>query len=138
MPNGIDLILLDHQKVRNLFATFDDTGDASIIGQVIDELKAHDEAERFALYPVAGVVIGDRKLIDEATAAHSAVKQQIDLVGGLEGTPLVDAFSVLRGLVDAHVADEERTLLPALASKATPAQLDGLGARILQVKQRGG
>ena len=29
-------------------------------------------------------------------------------------------------------------MLPALADKATTQQLDGLGARILQAKQRGG
>jgi hypothetical protein len=37
-----------------------------------------------------------------------------------------------------HVADEEQNILPALAEHATPQQLEGLGARIMQAKQRGG
>ena len=138
MPNGVDLILVDHENVQDLFERFDATGDASIVGQVIDKLKAHDEAEMFALYPLAGVVLGDAKLVEHAMAAHTAVKHQIDVVSGLEGQPLVDAVALLRTLVREHVADEEKTLLPALAAEASPAQLGGLGARVLQIKQRGG
>jgi hypothetical protein len=66
------------------------------------------------------------------------VKKQIDLLMGLEGAPLTEAFAELRALVQAHVADEERNLLPKLASSATPQQLEGLAARIEQAKQRVG
>ena len=46
---------------------------------------------------------------------------------------------MLRALVEEHVADEEKNLLPALLQKPRPTQqLDELGARILQAKQRGG
>ena len=45
---------------------------------------------------------------------------------------------MLRALVADHVADEENVMLPALATQATPEQLDGLGSRILQIKQRVG
>jgi hypothetical protein len=83
-------------------------------------------------------VLDDQDLIARCEAAHSAVKRQIDLVVGLEGAPLVDAVAALRALVAAHVAEEENDLLPALADSATPEQLDALGARILQAKQRGG
>jgi hypothetical protein len=51
MPNGIDLILTDHRNVEALFAQFDETADATLIGQVICELKPHDEAAQAALYP---------------------------------------------------------------------------------------
>lgn len=73
-----------------------------------------------------------------AAAAHSALKKQIDEIKHLEGPPLTDAFNVLRTLVTDHVADEENVMLPALAAQASPDQLDGLGARILQLKQRVG
>lgn len=138
MPNGIDLILADHRKVDALFAKFESTVDGAVIGQVIDMLKAHDDAEQSALYPLAGHVLGDADLIERAAAAHSAVKKQIDAITSLEGPPLTEAFRALRALVDDHVADEEKNLLPALAERATPQQLEGLGARIMQAKQRGG
>lgn len=138
MPNGIDLILADHRTVEVLFATFDETGDATVIGMVLDELAAHDDAEHGALYPLLGAVVGDDDMIQRAALAHSMVKQQIDLVKTLEGPPLVDAFRALQTLVSRHVADEEEAMLPALAERATAQQLEGLGARILQIKQRVG
>lgn len=138
MPNGIDLILEDHAKVNDLFVQFDESGDATLIGQVVDCLKAHDAAEHAALYPMIGNLLGNLEMIARSGRAHSAVKKQVDLLATLEGPPLVGAFAELRRLVDQHVADEQDNLLPALADAATPQQLDELGARILQAKQRGG
>jgi hemerythrin superfamily protein len=138
MPNGIDLLLADHQRVNTLFEQFDTTGDGALIGQVMDALTAHDDAEHSALYPLAGHVLGDVQLIERSALAHSAVKRQMDRIRHLEGQPLVEAFAVLRELVTAHVRDEETNLLPALQAAATPGQLDGLGARIEQTKQRVG
>lgn len=138
MPNGINLILADHRTVDALFAAFARTGDATLIGQVVDSLMAHDDAEQGALYPFAAEVLSDPAVIERSAMAHSAVKQQVDHLTHLEGPPLVEAFDGLRRLVEGHVADEEKNLLPALGDKATPQQLDTLGARILQAKQRGG
>lgn len=138
MPNGIDLILEDHAIVNDLFARFDETGDATLIGQVIGCLAAHDDAEQAALYPLAGRLLDDVDMIERSARAHSAVKKQIDLIGTLEGPPLISAFEELRRLVDTHVADEQEHTLPALDEVATSQQLDELGARILHAKQRGG
>jgi hemerythrin superfamily protein len=138
MPNGIDLILADHQRVNDLFAAFAATGDGSIIGQVVDALAAHDDAEHAALYPLVGDLLGDADMVERSALAHSAVKKQIDHLVTLEGEPLTAGFEQLRRLVEEHVADEEQNILPALAEAATPRQLEGLGALIMQVKQRGG
>ena len=76
--------------------------------------------------------------IPELACPHQCVFCNQQKISGKEGQPLTDAFNVLRTLVETHVADEEEVMLPALAEKATAAQLDGLAARILQVKQRVG
>lgn len=138
MPDGIDLILEDHQVVAALFDEFDATGDATLVGRIVDQLTAHDDAEHGALYPLAAIVLGDDALLDRSLLAHSAVKQQIDHLKHQEGPPLVEAVAGLRALVEEHVADEEEALLPALQKAATDQQLDELGARILQLKQRVG
>jgi len=138
MPNGIDLILADHRNVDALFAQFDATADGTVIGQVVCELKAHDDAEQAALYPMVGKILGDADMITRSSAAHSAVKKQIDTLTTLEGPPLVEAFKALRKIVQRHVADEEKHILPALGAAATPQQLEALGARILHAKQRVG
>jgi hemerythrin superfamily protein len=138
MPNGIDLILADHELVASLFDEFEASGDAGLIGQVIDQLAAHDDAEQQALYPLAAIVLNDAALLDRSLVAHAAVKRQIDHLKHQEGPPFVEAAAVLRALVEEHVADEEKNLLPALQKAATERQLDELGGRILQVKQRVG
>jgi hemerythrin superfamily protein len=138
MPSGIDLILADHRLVEALFEEFEQTGDAGLIGEVIDKLKGHDDAEQAALYPFAGNILGDRKLIERYAAAHSHVKKQFDLIAMQEGAPLLEAFRGLQRIVAEHVADEEKNLLPALADHATAQQLEDLGARIEQAKQRVG
>ena len=138
VPNGIDLILTDHEMVDALFAEFDDTRDATVVGQIIGQLSLHDEAEHAALYPFAMTKLSNTALFERSEAAHSAVKRQIDHLVGLEGDALVAAVAALRKLVDTHVKDEEKNLLPKLAEASTAAELDSLGARILQAKQRGG
>jgi hypothetical protein len=138
MPNGIDLILADHESVASLFDDFGRTGDAGLVGQIIDKLAGHDDAEHGALYPLAAIVLDDADLLERSLIAHAAVKQQIDHLKAQEGPSFIDAAAVLRALVEEHVADEEKNLLPALREAATDRQLDELGGRILQAKQRVG
>ena len=138
MPNGIDLIIADHERVDALFTAFAETGEPALVGRIVDALSAHDDAEHSALYPLAGHVLGDTDLIERSAAAHAEVKKLIDRLRSLEGEPLVAAVADLADVVRRHVQDEEQHLLPALASACSPAQLDGLGARLEQTKQRVG
>ena len=138
MPDGIDLILADHERVNDLFTRFDKTRDGTLVGQIVDALSAHDQAEHGALYPLAGNLLGDEEMLERYGRAHSLVKKTIDQLMGLEGQPLVAAVAALQAAVSEHVADEESKLLPALKQAATQSQLDGLAARIEQIKQRVG
>jgi hemerythrin superfamily protein len=138
MPNGIDVILADHQRVIDLFDRFDESGDAGLVGQIVDALAAHDDAEQAALYPLAGYVLGDAAMLQRFGQAHSLVKKLIEQLLALEGQPLLDTVTALREAVTSHATDEEAELLPALANAASASQLDGLGARIAHVKQRVG
>jgi hemerythrin superfamily protein len=138
MANGIDLLLEDHRRVEALFEQFEATHEGAFVGQIADALTAHDDAEHSALYPLVGHILGDTTMLAKATLAHSAVKKQLDRLKHLEGQPLVDAVAELKALVEDHVRDEERNVLPKLAAKATAPQLEGLAARIQQTKQRVG
>ena len=121
-----------------MFAEFKETNDGTLVGQVINALHVHDDAEHAALYPIAKALLGDEALIERLALAHAHIKKQIDLLVTLEGPPLIDGFTRLQTLVADHVSDEEANLLPALSDRATPRQLETLGSRILQVKQRVG
>ena len=138
MPNGIDLILADHRAVEALSPAFD--RDAGRRRHRPGRRHAHRPRRRRArgALPPRAHLLGDAAFDRVAGRGTLAVKKQIDYLKALEGPPLVAAFEALRLLVPDHVEDEEKNLLPALADKATPQQLDTLGARILQAKQRGG
>ena len=138
MPNGVDLILADHEVLKGLFSQFDETHDVRLIGQVTAALKALDDAEHAALYPMAWNILTDPNLNQRCEIAHSRIRDQIDVVVLLHGEPLIAAFRVLRDLVIEHVADEDGNMLAALSERASPQQLDVLGARILRAKQHVG
>jgi hemerythrin superfamily protein len=138
MPSGTDLIRQDHERVDALFEAFDASGDGAFVGQIIDALTAHDEAEHAALYPLVEALLDHPDLTARSEVAHMLVKRQIDVVKHLEGRPLVDAVQVLRALVAEHVADEEENILPAVEAAASVAELEGLASRIEQNKQRVG
>jgi len=138
MINGIHLLIADHERVDELFDRFEATGDATLVGQIVDALSAHDQAEHAALYPLAGALLDDADLVQRSSRAHSLVKKWIEHLVNLEGPPLTEAVGELRLVVAQHVEDEEGNLFPALSDVATPDQLDGLAARIEQNKQRVG
>jgi hemerythrin superfamily protein len=138
MTTGIDLILADHRLVDALFVEYQRTGDPSVVGQIFDALTMHDEAEAHALYPLARAVLDDEARVDRAYLEHSELKMLIEHARALEGAPLAASMEKIQQTVEAHVAEEEKGILPALRKKATPAQLDGLAARIEQIKQRVG
>jgi hypothetical protein len=138
VPNGVDLILADHEAVKDLFSQFDETHDERLVSRVIDALKAHDGAEQAALYPMAWNILNDPSLNQRCEVAHSRITAQIETVAILEGELQIAAFQALRDLVIEHLDDEERTMLAALSETANPQQLDVLGARILRAKQYAG
>jgi hemerythrin superfamily protein len=136
MADGIEQIVFEHRAVDALFAEFD-AGDPTAVGRILDALTMHDEGEQHVLYPLIAEVAGGAGL-DDAALAHSKVKMLMDRIRSSEGAALVDAMFELRSAVDEHVRDEEQRLLPALREAASPAQVEMLAARMVQVRQRVG
>lgn len=136
MANGIDLVRAEHERVRELFGRFNATLDSTLVGQTLGALRAREEAEHSALYALAARLVDDQALMDRLNAAYAAVKRQMDVVSALQGAPVVNAFQTLQAFVGDYAKVEETKLLPRLIEHATPEQLEGLAAQILQVKQR--
>jgi len=138
MTNGIDLVLLEHRRVEELFAAFRDAPNGPAAGSIFDALAAHDDGEQAALYPLLQVLVPAPDVLARSLAAHSLVKRLIEHARAQEGPPLVAAMADLEQAVTSHVRDEEQNLLPALQAAATEQQLQGLAARWQQVQQRVG
>ena len=138
MTGGIDLVLLEHRRVEELFAAFREAPNGVAAGCIFDALAAHDDAEQAALYPLLQALAVEPDAVARSLAAHSLVKRLIDHAKAQEGPPLVDAMAALEDAVAGHVGDEEQNLLPVLRAAATEPQLQGLAARWQQVQQRVG
>jgi hypothetical protein len=138
MTNGIDLVMLEHRRVEDLFAAFREAPDGVAAGSIFDALAAHDDGEQAALYPLVEALGVAPDVVQRSRDAHSRVKRLIDHARAQEGPPLAEAMVALEAAVTEHVADEEQRLLPSLQSAATDAQLQGLAARWQQVQQRVG
>jgi hemerythrin superfamily protein len=136
--NAIELIQLDHRTVEALFEAFDEAPDGTLVGQILGELTAHDDAEQAALYPLLMEVVSDVDGLDQALLDHAKVKMLMEHLRSTEGDALVAAVAALRAAVQTHVQLEETTLLPAIESAATPAQLEWLTSAWLRAKQRVG
>ncbi|MCU1345118.1 MAG: hypothetical protein JWL70_1384 [Acidimicrobiia bacterium] len=86
MPTGTDLIRADHRRVEQLFEKFaTTTGEATLIGQILDALAVHDQTEHAALYPLAAALLDDADLLRRFEIAHMMVKRQTDDVRVREG-----------------------------------------------------
>jgi hypothetical protein len=138
MTNGIDIVLLEHRRVEDLFAAFREAPNGLAAGSIFDALAAHDDGEQAALYPLLQALAVAPDVVARSLAAHSLVKRLIDYAKAQEGPPLIDAVAALEDAVTRHVRDEEQNLLPALQAAATDQQLQGLAARWHQVQQRVG
>ena len=144
MPNGIDLILADHERVNELFAEFDSKQDGSTIGLVIAALKAHDEAEQAALYPMAGTLLGAAVTAMIITGGSAILRAYFETVTGrvvtadyrlpvlrLASDPLSDeAVEVRKDDIVSYVESEVSPMPPGLLDTLTREEILDLLAYI--------
>jgi CRP-like cAMP-binding protein/hemerythrin superfamily protein len=137
--DAIAFLAADHQKVKSLFAEFDQLklqgsaqDKAALIHQICSVLKVHAAIEEEIFYPAARDAIDDSDLMNEALAHHAGAKK---LVAELEKMnphdQLYDArVTVLRRQIEHHVEEVEAKIFPQVIK----AKLDtaALGAKMSQ------
>lgn len=136
MPNPIEIIKEDHQKVKDLFESYNalDTGSEDerkdLANQILKELTIHARMEEKYFYPKLKEKIDAEHPIpvDEAEAEHHAAKV---LMLELKVMPVTsenyDAkMGVLEENIMHHVEEEETELLPQ-AEEVLSDQLDDIG-----------
>ncbi|MGQ0645204.1 MAG: hemerythrin domain-containing protein [Elusimicrobiota bacterium] len=129
----------DHEKVKELFARFEEAESASekgrIAEQAIAELKAHTSLEEEIFYPEARDITGDEDLLNEAEEEHHVAKLLIkELEKMSPGDEHYEAkFTVLAESVKHHIEEEESELFPKLED--ADADLEGLGRKMAERKE---
>jgi hemerythrin superfamily protein len=135
------LLIADHQKVERIFELIEGEASAAqrrgLVAQLAFELTRHTELEETIVYPfVRAHVEGGDALIDEAVGEHDEAKAllaQLE-VADQDADESDRVLKQLRKAVQAHVKEEEKKLLPKLASTVGEEQLGYLRGDLERAK----
>ena len=126
MPEALEMLREDHEKVKDLFEEFEkaeeDDDKLRIVRTALTELKIHAALEEEIFYPAVRELIEDDDQMDEALEEHHVAKLIMAELQGMEpGDEHFDAkFKVLAESVKHHIEEEESEILP----KAEEMELD--------------
>jgi hemerythrin superfamily protein len=145
-PNALDLLHSDHEAVAALFETAlaeatPSAAKRNAIASVCAALTLHAKMEEKIFYPALRKA-GKRDEKDsvlEAAEEHDLVKGLIAKIRRVTGRDetLAAKVTVLKELVEHHVAEEESTMFDE-ARKVLGSKLDALGAEMQSFKERAG
>lgn len=129
MPNALEMLRQDHEKVKKLFEEFENAGEnrakEQIVDQTIQELETHAVLEEEIFYPAAQEEIHEKESIDEAREEHHVVKLLIGELKKMSAeSERYDAkYKVLAESVKHHIQEEESELFPKLEGELDAEEL---------------
>jgi hemerythrin superfamily protein len=129
--DAIALLKQQHREVDSLFERIRMAGEDEkilLLGKLSEQLTIHAQLEERHIYPFAQRK-GIQDMVDRSLAEHAHVKKLIaELLSLKRHDPRVDAnVQLLQQLVQSHVAEEESSFFPRLASLTTPEDLMNVG-----------
>lgn len=113
----------DHKRVKKAYRDFqkldhhdDQEQCATLVEQVLSELRVHSALEEELLYPAARGIVTEEDLVDEAEVEHQMLHVLVDQLSsmGPEDDLYAARFTVLCEYVVHHVKEEEGELFPQL------------------------
>lgn len=145
MPDAIDLLKRDHDKVRGLLKRLTDGKGAAekraeLLTQIQNELEIHTLIEEEIFYPAFrdADAKANGELFHESMEEHRIIDEMV--IPDLElAEPGSDEFAgrakVLRELVEHHAEDEEEEMFPKAREMLGGKELEELGKRMEARKQ---
>jgi len=143
-PKATDVLRIDHRKVEELFSRYESADrlqaqKETLIKQICRDLDIHTRLEEEIFYPTIQVAFNEEgeQLIVEAINAHKTVEDLIEQLNCMipDETSCDAAMQQLKQAVKHHVEEEEKEMLPKAEQRLSD-QLESLGARLQQYKQR--
>ena len=145
MPNAIELLKDDHEKVKALFAQYEAAGHRAhqkkqgIAEEVFAELAVHTTLEEELFYPAMKRKTDQdgKDLVAEAVEEHHVVTTLMDELKGLDpADERYDAkFKVLMENVAHHIEEEEDEMFPE-AEDVLGERLEQIGQQMQERKQQ--
>ena len=136
--NAVDLLILDHEKVRKLFKDYEKAENGHekrrIAEEVFLELEMHTKVEEEFFYPALRRKAETeelRKLLDESLEEHHVADTIMEELKAMSTTDhRYDAkFKVLQENVEHHADEEEEEMLPD-ARKTLGKEADNMGPKM--------
>ena len=139
--NAIDMLKMDHDKVKSLFDQFEDEENSRtkrrIVKEALQELSIHATLEEELFYPaVRKKIDDDDDLMNEADEEHHVAKVLVAELERMKGTEdhYEAKFTVLSESVRHHIEEEEGKMLPK--AEDTDIDFDALGEKMFRRKQQ--
>jgi hemerythrin superfamily protein len=138
--NALDLLIEDHQKVRQLFQQVQQIRDndekKELFDQIDTELAVHAEIEETIFYPALEEHEDLREMVREARGEHEQVEQLLLEIEDLatEDTDFTPQLTELEETVEHHVAEEEEEMFPKIREIFDKAALEQLGKELASAK----
>ena len=142
--NPVQMILDDHERVRQLFQQFQQADDEQrkqqIADQVLMELTVHANLEEEIFYPAMRQKASgseDQQMVQEAYQEHSEARALIQQLQGMQASDpqFTTLFQQLQQDIEHHVQEEETEMLPK-AQEELSDQMDRLGQEMAARKQQ--
>ncbi len=142
--NAVAMLKQDHQRVKDLFETFEGTGDRAfrqkqeIAEQVFHELEVHTKLEEEIFYPAVQARGGKEgeELVAESEQEHHVVDVLMREMRKLDpkDEEWEAKFQVLMENVQHHIEEEEGEMFP-MAQEKLGDTLNSLGTKMEERKQ---
>jgi hemerythrin superfamily protein len=135
MMNAIELLKQQHREVRDLFKQFEKAKRANekerIFLGIAARLVGHDAIEREIFYPACENVLGENDHLMEGIAEHGLIEFSVFRADKGRNKPTFDYLvTVLKEMVEHHVEEEEKEILPKISKMMDAELLDRLGERM--------
>lgn len=118
MPNAVELIREDHQRLQRLFQEFEEAGEGrerqEISATALRELEIHADLEEEIFYPALREEMEDEEKIDEAEEEHHVARLLMAELKKMnrQNQRYSAKFKVLAESVKHHIEEEEANVLP--------------------------
>lgn len=142
--DAIVLLKADHKEVRGLFRKFNSAGDdekakAELVSKIVELLMVHTFIENEGMYPEVRALLPDLEddILESYEEHHVADVLCNELLALQPDDERFDAkTAVLIENVTHHIEEEENDWFPQVRDGLSRAQLQQIGARMLELKQQ--
>lgn len=140
----IQLILMDHKKIKPLLKALKDTllpmdERWSMFEQFIPLFERHSRPEEYTLYNTMKEIKKLREEGFEGEVEHVLADQMVDEAKRESDDDILSAkLKILGELVEHHVQEEERNLLPNFKKSVGQQERLSLGRKFIELKQQMG